>query len=42
MTVNEWGIKRRSKYLALLELEKLGLISVECRGKASPIVRLLL
>lgn len=33
------GVSARSKWRALRELEKLGLITVECRPKRSPIIR---
>jgi hypothetical protein len=36
-----YGISRYSKWRALRKLERLGLITVECRGRCSPIVRVL-
>ncbi|MGB8842593.1 MAG: hypothetical protein WCC64_16150 [Aliidongia sp.] len=41
VAVKEWGIQRRSKYLALQEAENLGLIKVKSKGWASPKAKLL-
>jgi hypothetical protein len=44
VALRDWGItcRREQKREGLRELEKLGLIRVECKGKASPTVKLLL
>ena len=42
LMVAEWGIKPDAKSPALRKLEKAGLISIERRGKRSPLVSLVL
>ena len=42
LMVAEWGIKPDAKSRALRKLEKAGLISIERRGKRSPLVSLVL
>ena len=37
-TLAEWGVSRHAKVRALRELEAVGLISVEWRGRRTPIV----
>jgi hypothetical protein len=39
VALEDWGLTRLQKYRALRRLEKLGLIAVERRGKASPRVK---
>jgi hypothetical protein len=39
-TLSEWGVARQEKYKALRRLEEAGLISVEWRGRRSPLVTL--
>ena len=36
--VDRWGISRQRKWVGLAELEKASLIAIERRGKASPLV----
>jgi hypothetical protein len=40
--IAEWGIEPDAKRRALRKLEKAGLISIERRGKRSPLVSLIL
>jgi hypothetical protein len=42
MALKEWGVSRDQKRRAIPELESLGLIQVEQRGKASALAKLLL
>ena len=42
LMVAEWGIKPDAKSRALRKLEKAGLISIERRGKRSPLVSLII
>ena len=37
-----WGISRQRKWVGLATLEKAGLITIERRGKASPLVTLII
>ena len=37
-----WGISRQRKWVGLAALEKAGLITIERRGKASPLVTLII
>jgi hypothetical protein len=38
VTLGSWGVRRMTKYRALRDLEKAGLISVEWRDRKSPLV----
>jgi DNA-binding transcriptional ArsR family regulator len=40
VALEDWGVSRRQKSVALQELENLGLIEVERRGRRAPIVTL--
>jgi hypothetical protein len=42
LMVREWGIQPDAKTRALRKLEKAGLISIERRGKRSPLVSLII
>jgi hypothetical protein len=39
--LNQYGISRKVKYLALQQLEEVGLITVEWRSRKTPVVTLL-